>query len=97
MSAEMVEEARLVRIESRLDHIEARLSELKVGVDGRFAELKGSIDARFAEVKADIRELRGSLASLSDTHHRDFRLIFGALIAVALGLAGLMARGFHWF
>jgi len=26
-----------------------------------------------------------------------FRQLFGALIAVALGLAGLMAKGFHWF
>lgn len=27
---------------------------------------------------------------------RDFRILFGALIAVTLGLAGLMARGFGW-
>jgi hypothetical protein len=27
----------------------------------------------------------------------DVRLIFGALIALALGLAGMMAKGFHWF
>jgi hypothetical protein len=26
----------------------------------------------------------------------DFRLLFGAIIVVALGLAGLMAKGFHW-
>jgi hypothetical protein len=27
----------------------------------------------------------------------DFRILFGALIVVALGLAGLMAKGFRWF
>ncbi len=27
---------------------------------------------------------------------RDFRLTFGALIALALGLATMMAKGFHW-
>mgnify|MGYP000722284598 FL=1 len=26
----------------------------------------------------------------------DFRLIFGAIITVALGLAALMAKGFGW-
>ncbi|WP_347557157.1 hypothetical protein [Robbsia sp. KACC 23696] len=26
----------------------------------------------------------------------DFRILFGATIAVAVGLAGLMAKGFHW-
>jgi len=26
----------------------------------------------------------------------DFRLLFGAIIAVTLGLAALMAKGFHW-
>jgi hypothetical protein len=26
----------------------------------------------------------------------DFRMLFGVIIAVALGIAGLMAKGFHW-
>jgi hypothetical protein len=26
----------------------------------------------------------------------DFRVLFGALIAIAVGLAGIMAKGFHW-
>lgn len=48
------------------------------------------------EMKRDIREIRQDQKS-------DFRLLFGATISVALGLAGmmaglagLMARGFHW-
>ncbi|GBQ64851.1 hypothetical protein AA103196_0988 [Ameyamaea chiangmaiensis NBRC 103196] len=32
-----------------------------------------------------------------ERHDRDFRLTFGALITTALGLAALMAKGFHWF
>jgi len=41
------------------------------------------------DIKTDVREIRRDMRT-------DFRLLFGALIAVALGLAGLMARGFHW-
>lgn len=40
-------------------------------------------------MKADARETKRD-------QRTDFRLTFGALIAVALGLAGLMAKGFHW-
>ena len=41
------------------------------------------------EIKQDIREIKVEAKT-------DFRLLFGALIVVAVGLAGLMARGFHW-
>ena len=46
-----------------------------------------------AELKDDVRELRRDVTGIRTT---DFRLLFGAIIAVALGLAGLMAKGFHW-
>ena len=63
----------------------------------------GSMDARVAvleqiakdtqgvlkEIKADLRAMRTSQAP-------DFRLLFGAIITVALGLAALMAHGFKW-
>lgn len=39
-----------------------------------------------AELKADMRAIRTT----------DFRLIFGAIITVALGLAALMVKGFGW-
>lgn len=39
-----------------------------------------------AELKADVRAIRTT----------DFRLMFGALITVALGLAAVMAKGFGW-
>lgn len=44
-------------------------------------------------LKDEMRLLRGDIISIRTT---DFRLIFGAIIVVALGLAGLMAKGFHW-
>lgn len=62
------------------------------GMEARIARLEsdvGHISESIAEVKADVRELRGDLKS-------DFRILFGALITVAIGLAGLMAHGFKW-
>ena len=35
--------------------------------------------------------------ALRDAVESDFRILFGAIITVALGLATLMAKGFHWF
>ena len=42
-----------------------------------------------SEIKMDIREIQKDFRT-------DFRLLFGAIIAVALGLTGLIAKGFHW-
>jgi hypothetical protein len=63
------------------------------GIEARVAKLEACIEhiqRDMADVKLDIRELR------KDTG-RDFRILFGAIIAAALGLAGIIAKGFHWF
>ena len=62
----------------------------------RIAKLETAVEHAqrdIAELRTDVRELRRDVAGIRTT---DFRLLFGAIIAVALGLAGLMARGFHW-
>lgn len=48
------------------------------------------------EMKQDIRGVRQEIKEVRQDQRSDFPLLFGAIIAVALGLAGLMARGFHW-
>lgn len=61
-------------------------------VEARVAKLESDvahIDSTLQEMKSDMREMRRDLRS-------DFRILFGALITVAIGLAGIMARGFHW-
>lgn len=61
-------------------------------VEARVAKLESDvahIDSTLQEMKGDMREMRRDLRS-------DFRILFGALITVAIGLAGIMARGFHW-
>jgi len=46
-----------------------------------------------ADLKVDVRKLRDDIGAIRTT---DFRLLFGAIITVALGMSGLMAKGFHW-
>lgn len=62
------------------------------GMEPRVAKLEANVEhiqKDIAEIKTDIRGLRDSLWS-------HFLIVFGAIIFVALGLAGLMARGFKW-
>ena len=66
------------------------------GMEARVAKLESAVEfiqRDIGELKPDIKEMRGDITSIRTT---DFRILFGAIIAVALGLAGLMAKGFHW-
>lgn len=65
--------------------MEARIAKLEVAVEHLQQDVK--------ELKEDVRALRLDIIGIRTT---DFRLTFGAIIFVALGLAGLMAKGFHW-
>jgi hypothetical protein len=40
--------------------------------------------------------MRSESKAIRDRQDADLRLVFGALIALALGVAGLMTKGFHW-
>jgi len=42
-----------------------------------------------AETKSDLRDIKREA-------RQHFRSLFGVLIFAVLGLAGLMAKGFHW-
>jgi hypothetical protein len=58
----------------------------------RVAKLEASVEyiqRDIGDIKIEVRGLRADARS-------DFRLLFGALIAAVLALAGLMAKGFHW-
>ena len=54
------------------------------------------LEATAGHIDSDIRDIKIDLRSLRDSAQTDFRIIFGALIGANLGLAALMARGFHW-
>jgi hypothetical protein len=63
----------------------------------------GNIDARIAKLEAcvehiqsDVQDIKADIRDFKKDASRDFRILFGAIIFVTLGLAGLMAKGFHW-
>lgn len=62
------------------------------GMEARVAKLEVAIEY----VQRDIAEMKVDVRGLRDDMRSDFRILFGAVIAVAIGLAGLMAKGFGW-
>jgi tetrahydromethanopterin S-methyltransferase subunit F len=73
---------------------------------GSFGEGGGgsNMEARVAKLEADVEHIKNSVKDIKDDVREikrdartDFRLLFGAIIAATLGLAGIMAKGFHWF
>jgi hypothetical protein len=65
--------------------MEARVGKLEIAME--------YVQRDIVEMKSDIKDIRGSITSIRTT---DFRMLFGAIIFVAVGLAGLMAKGFGW-
>jgi hypothetical protein len=66
------------------------------GMEARIAKLEATVEhiqSDVRDIKTEMREVRQDVTGIRTT---DFRLILGAIIAVALGLAGIMAHGFHW-
>jgi hypothetical protein len=61
-------------------------------MEARVAKLEASathIEREMSQLRADVREIKRD-------QRDDFRVLFGAIIVVTLGLAGLLAKGFKW-
>ena len=58
----------------------------------RVAKLEASV----GYIEREITDIKTEVHGLRSDARADFRLVFGAIIAVALGLAGLLAKGFGW-
>ena len=67
-------------------------TELKGDMQELRAELKGDMRELRTELKGDMQEIRADIREIRS----DFKLLLGALVTVALGLSGLIAKGFHW-
>ena len=65
--------------------MEARLAKLEATVE--------HIQNDLTEIKSNMKDVSSQITAIRTT---DFRLIFGAIIFVALGLAWIMAKGFGW-
>jgi hypothetical protein len=68
--------------------MESRVARLEVRVE--------HIERDIGEIKADARSMRQTLERLHDRMDSDFRITWAGIIGSALGLAGLMAKGFGW-
>jgi hypothetical protein len=53
-------------------------------------------EAHIEQIQSDLVEIKSDVREIKRDARTDFRLLFSALIFVAVGLAGLMAKGFHW-
>ena len=69
-------------------HLEARVASLETA-------MQFVVDA-IREIKSEIKELRGEVKDLSAQMRSDFRILFGAIITLGIGQAGLLARAFGW-
>jgi len=59
-------------------------------------ERLAKLDSDIEYIKGDIGDLKTDVRNIRSHQERDFRVLFGAIIAGGAGLAALMARGFHW-
>jgi hypothetical protein len=55
-----------------------------------------NLEAAVEHIQRDIGDIKSDVRTLRDNARSDFRILFGAVTAVALGMAGMMARGFRW-
>lgn len=62
------------------------------GMEARVAKL----EALAEHIQRDLTDVKTDLRTIRDDARSDFRLIFGAIIALAIGLTGVMAKGFGW-
>ena len=62
------------------------------GMEGRLS----AVETHIEHIRADIAGMKVDGREHRKATDRDFRILFGALIAVALGLAGLIGKGFGW-
>lgn len=96
--AERLRQLEEIKLPSPVTHLDKRGGPPNDGdMEARVAKLEATaefVQRDIKELKEDVRAVRGDITGIRTT---DFRLIFGAIITVALGLAGLMAKGFHWF
>jgi hypothetical protein len=57
----------------------------------------GKLESDVEYIKRDVSELRTDVRELRSHQERDFRLLFGAIVFVALGISGMLAKLFGWF
>ena len=73
-----------------------RASSTSSGDGGGFMVRLGKLESHMEYVQRDIREIKLDVREIKTDAKKEFKQLFGAIIFVALGLAGVMAKGFGW-
>lgn len=79
-----------------LAEIRNDMRDMRTGLHAELRDLRTEMHDMRTDLKTDIRDVRTDLRDMRQRQERDFRLLFGAIILVAIGLAGLIARTQHW-
>lgn len=66
------------------------------GMPPDFPERIATLEANTKNMAASVDRIDNSVGKIRDRMDADFRITWGGLIAIALGLAALMAKGFKW-
>jgi hypothetical protein len=90
--ADIATETRLVRVEAGVEHLQETVRDMKADI----REMRGEMHGGNKDLRGEMGELRGEMGELRKQARDDFRILFASLITTALGLSGLMAKGFHW-
>lgn len=61
-------------------------------MEARIARLESHVE----HIQSDLTELKTDVREMRRADETNFRILFGALITAALGLAALMSKGFGW-
>lgn len=80
---------RISKLEAYIERTHESVRDLRADVASLRTDLKADIRDSHTEFKSEMRDMRRDMTT-------DFRVTFAAIITVALGLAGLMAKGFGW-
>lgn len=88
---ELKSDLRAFRAESTEDSksVSAEFKLVRSEMSAEFKQVRSEMQDGFKSVSEEFKQVRAEIRT-------DFRLLFGALITVTLGLAGLMAKGFGW-
>jgi hypothetical protein len=64
--------------------------------DGRIEARLARIETTMDYVQRDVGELRTDMREMRREHRSDFRMLFSAIVTMALGMAAMMAKVFNW-
>jgi len=85
------------RLDAKIDGVEKRLDAKIDGVEKRLnAKIDGVEQRLDAKIDASGQRLDAKIDRLGIKVDRDFVVLGGMIVSLGVGMAGLMAKGFHW-